>query len=1156
MNHPKVRFKEIKIDRALGIRRGAGFAVCGLSEGINLVFGPNGSGKSTTARVIQELLWPGRTGLERPSISGQFRVGEEAWSAEIDAGHPEYSCNGRAGAVLAVGPPGARSRYRLALDELMGDDNPEFAKAIADESQGGFDLEAAARDAGIRDRPPSRGQERRKVEASRARVEQARSRQKEIEGDAAQLAQLRSDRDRSISAQQELESLQRVVEYRQATEQSDRLQFRLSRFPAGVGLLDGDELEELDRLETEIARLEREKIEQQNRIHRSEADLESANLDRDGSDPRILPELRAWQLRLSSVEAEIRQQRSRLVEAGTAAERALTRLGTALEESQLDSLETVEIESATEFGREAARVRGQEKAAREMQRWLVPEGQGEDRGPGSDLLKEGIGVLGRWLSSPDSENPKASGNWLLVAASVLAGVLGLVLAYLEHPAWAVTLIAALLLVAAGRWIDRRSGGGQASSPRRVHRGDFERMDLPQPAAWEESEVNRLLSELIRLTVSASLEEERIRRCADLESRLDEISSQRQLLEERRQAIEASLGLKAAVSDEWLPVLIENLAVWQRSRDFQVSLEESVRNLDEERDSLARTATDLLEPLGYRRIQSAEALALAIDDLSERQNRCRNASSDLKDARERIEEGIEPRLAETASRHHAVFHRLELAEGDRTTVQEWLRMRADYQELSSQLTQATAVVEDRRRALEGQDDLLELDPVTLQQRIEEQKELALRRDQLSERIAAINQAIQLAKEGHELSEALEESDEAIAGLERGRDQNRGIVVGGILKEWVRGESIERSRPEVFRRANELLARFTQGTLQVELEDRGNPPRFLARQGSLPARPVDELSTGERIQLLMAVRIAFIEQDEPAVLPLLMDETLGTSDDSRARVIMDAVVELARNGRQIFYFTAQEDELGKWKARLNDSGVPHQVVDLTQVRQIDMPGNGPLEIAPVRLVRPLPPEGMSYQEYGRLLQPPPIDPFGDSPDRLHLWHVLDDPQALFDLLSKDISNLGQLRTLIEHGGAGLIDGVDGQYELALAAARAVEAACSAWRIGRARPVGRAELQASGCVSEVFLQEVAELAKTLGGDAGALIHSLEQGQISRWRVKSTEALRAFFEQEGFLPDSDLLTEADIRLRVMAAVADELKSGIVGQALIDRIVASLPRG
>ena len=151
-----IHFDAVTIHRVPGFRHGEGFTLSGLSPGINLIHGPNGSGKSTTARVIQELLWPGRTGLERPTVAGQFRDGERVWRVQLDAGHVETTCDGRSGTLPELGPPENRHRYQLALHELIGADNAEFAKAIADASQGGYDLESAAAVLGFTPRPPRR----------------------------------------------------------------------------------------------------------------------------------------------------------------------------------------------------------------------------------------------------------------------------------------------------------------------------------------------------------------------------------------------------------------------------------------------------------------------------------------------------------------------------------------------------------------------------------------------------------------------------------------------------------------------------------------------------------------------------------------------------------------------------------------------------------------------------------------------------------------------------------------------------------------------------------------------------------------------------------------------------------------------------------------
>lgn len=150
-----VHFDRVEIRRVLGIAHQDGFQLSDLSPGVNVIHGPNGSGKSTAAVVIHELLWPGRTGLTRPTVSGRFRDGETDWSVDIDAGHVETRRDGNPGSVPELGPAENRGRYRLALHELVTDDNAGFAKLIADASHGGYDLESAARELRFADRPPA-----------------------------------------------------------------------------------------------------------------------------------------------------------------------------------------------------------------------------------------------------------------------------------------------------------------------------------------------------------------------------------------------------------------------------------------------------------------------------------------------------------------------------------------------------------------------------------------------------------------------------------------------------------------------------------------------------------------------------------------------------------------------------------------------------------------------------------------------------------------------------------------------------------------------------------------------------------------------------------------------------------------------------------------
>jgi hypothetical protein len=55
----------------------------------------------------------------------------------------------------------------------------------------------------------------------------------------------------------------------------------------------------------------------------------------------------------------------------------------------------------------------------------------------------------------------------------------------------------------------------------------------------------------------------------------------------------------------------------------------------------------------------------------------------------------------------------------------------------------------------------------------------------------------------------------------------------------------------------------------------------------------------------------------VSPLVLDETLANRDDGRAHAIMEALLEFAADGRQVFYLTAQPGEVERFRKRVRES-----------------------------------------------------------------------------------------------------------------------------------------------------------------------------------------------------------------------------------------------
>ena len=99
------------------------------------------------------------------------------------------------------------------------------------------------------------------------------------------------------------------------------------------------------------------------------------------------------------------------------------------------------------------------------------------------------------------------------------------------------------------------------------------------------------------------------------------------------------------------------------------------------------------------------------------------------------------------------------------------------------------------------------------------------------------------------------------------------------------------PSVLRRARDVFAEVTAGAFALRLRGDGTFIAHDVRQET--ARELAELSSGTRMQLLLAVRLAWIEAQEQGgeTLPLFLDEALTTSDEKRFAVMAQSLERLA-------------------------------------------------------------------------------------------------------------------------------------------------------------------------------------------------------------------------------------------------------------------------
>ena len=137
---------------------------------------------------------------------------------------------------------------------------------------------------------------------------------------------------------------------------------------------------------------------------------------------------------------------------------------------------------------------------------------------------------------------------------------------------------------------------------------------------------------------------------------------------------------------------------------------------------------------------------------------------------------------------------------------------------------------------------------------------------------------------------------------------------------------------------------------------------------------------------------------------VERLITTPNDTHAQAIIEAVCYLAQD-RQVFYFTAQRDEVAKWMQLadgvehalhpLGDAPVPEEI-DLAALPSL------PKETTP-------PPQDHSHDEYGAKLQVPRWSAY-HAIGSLHLWYLIEDVQTLYRLLTEGLTRWGPTRELL--------------------------------------------------------------------------------------------------------------------------------------------------
>ena len=1149
--------REVTVERMYGVAQN-GLSAEDLSPGVNIIYGKNATGKTTLARALQALLWPSSAEDHPPTLTGLFGVGEHTYRVDIENGHGRYQRNGQEASRPTLPLDHTRDRYHLYLQELLqiveesgADGSDQFAEAIRRQAGGGYDVSEAKKSLGFAAVTTRRGKSTRVVRQAREDLEEIKRDQgalyKEEQGLASKEARLQAAR----QAATRVEVLKLAIDCREARADHEAAEETLRAYPDVMPKVRGDETERVDELNERIAQKNAAIGEQEKKLTQAQEAIQESFLPAQGLPEGFTKEFDGGisdLQKLTDTARDIARLRAAQVErAQKLWEEILSKAAAGEEEARAIDLSS--LKELTDVAETAMPTRAKAEGYRQYITLLEHE-HDEAR---LEALEEGTRYLRDWLRSAQAAQEHTTGGpglWMVWAVGLVLLGGGLVASGLLQPAgWlaigigVIAVLGALLLLA-GYLIRRNGKTSTTPLSGATYRADYERLRLAAPPSWTPDEVAAHLRTLEREQAKLTLEQRKVEECRQVESKLGELAEQEEMIEEQKEKAAGALGFSPDEAPEMLWWYVERLSRWQDARSEIDALDGQLMSARKDTEAARERLQHLAAPYKSCEIPDPAKARGILEELRTQDAAVREAAKDKKDATARLKE-LRREVEETRQEITDLYEGLGLEEGNREGLQALCAKEGAYAEAKTDRERQKALYEKALNQLKRHpafdDDLRELSHDELRTRKQAAEDEASTAEDLAESIAMLKQRIESAKEAHHLEKAQIAYRSACDDLAAERERDYRRQAGHSLAQYVEQQTRNQGLPAVFERADELLRSITVGRYKLLFDAKRNAFRAfdaVAERGLA----LHELSSGTRIQLLLAVRLAFVEeQEEGCRLPIILDETLANSDDERAAAVIAAIATLAQAGRQVFYLTAQHTEVAKWKHALGDGHVvDHKLINLSATALEAMPGEVDAG-AVLPATRDLPaPGGLTHAAYGKQLDVPlwsPRRPVGE----VHPWYLMDDMVSLDKLLEVGITTWGHLHGLEETGVRTKFGVEDSEWRRIEARARILKAWKKAWHVGRGRPLSRAALEASGAVSGTFIDTVSDLARDLNGDGEALIAAMREGRVDRFRTHKMEELEDYLLAEGFINPDSQLTPEEVRTRILWAVASEIEDDVL---------------
>ena len=1128
-----MKLERLDIQRLPGISEG--FVVEGLKDGINLITGPNATGKSSLLRALRYLLRePQRVDPDALSLAAEFSSGEAHFKVTRTGRQITWTRNGEPSLRPALPGPEQIERYRLSMEHLLKADDADegLATELLLSLRGGFDI--------ARVRIPLSARfahnEGRQLQAASRELHRIESESTELNLKQEKLPAIEKEIKTARDAEVRAKQIRRAKQLLQAVRDREQLITRLQVFPSNMEMVKGTENDRLTDLNERQAKVVEERRQHEQEHSRAETHLEEIGL------ASFEPE--AADIDIATVEDKLRHINDLRGKLDSESERLLQLQSIVSNvEIQLGGLGAPKLDigsltQADDFAEPLLKMRA---TKRELETKIRLAGKPPDESLLKDLNKA-IDALRDWLSVVGHDAGVRLNNTLRILLFVtLAATIGaVVIAFLEDAHWSIIGSAgAGICVIWALWKIYRTpftGAGLGSS--RDAKLRFDNTDFDAPS-WRRDDVRSRLKELEDNLGGLVTQRKSAAGSEQWKTELDEQETGLAEMEARKTQLAETIGFDPTLPVAAIDRFIRLTRDWDQEHGNLVDAEGKVKSF---KDEINEATKQVVEILSRWQPDFSQAFTGDMDRLEPEFNALKHRLISAKDAlgivdtQNRMIASLKDQFRQNAEDVEKVYKDAGLAPGQLDALKECLERRKDWLVIRQQLQETKFNEELIRTELKEEEDLLALVDAAEEDSLDDQ--LGISEGRAGKLIARIDERssmkaqIEQMETQHPLEDAIGAVAEARANLVKQREAALTHKATEFLLDEVENTFRSEHQPLVLNNAQDLFSEVTAHAFELKLSENGEFTAIDTKQNA--PRSLEELSTGTRMQLLLAVRMAWMRGQEQTgeTLPVFLDEALTTSDEERFTVMAKSLDTLTKkDGIQVIYLSARQHEQDLWRHAIGMS--PH-LVDLAVVRSI--PPTREVPIFKIVQRQPVPAPGKSAVEYARILGVPGIDPYREASE-IHLFHLLRDDLTKLHSFMEDwrVDAVGPFATLLNQNTSSLLVEDPGKKAILQLRCHATEAWVQAWRQGRARQVGRIELEQSGAFSNTFIDKGTELAvsPSVAGNAQCFLESLQNRGIWGFHKSRVAKLESWFEENGYTDKRPRLT-ADERHEQVLLVTD----------------------